>query len=137
MGEWKWYAGRDNENYTVGPEDTRKAVIAAGRQDFDGEAFHIIEARKGTMRPWLPSASDIVEQMFDRAYEDGAFGDDYGEPYGPLEAQKAADDDLDALLAAWYERHADVFPTPWMFAESRNAETIPAAGRAALGHSDD
>lgn len=126
MGDWKWYASRDEENYTVGHEDSREAVIAAGRVDFDGDAFHILEARKGTMRQWLPSGSDITDQMFERASDDGAFGEDYGEPLGSLEAQKAADDDLDAVLAAWFERHAAIFPTPWAFAESRNAEQIPA-----------
>lgn len=122
--EWKWYASRDEENCTVGPEASRDAIIAAATRDYDGERFHIVEARKGTMERWVPSGSDIIDQVFERSSDDGAFGDDYGEPEGTPEQIKAAEEDLDALLTAWYARHKHIFPEPWQFAESRNCEWI-------------
>jgi hypothetical protein len=124
MTIWQWYAGRDEETFTVGPCSTRDDIIAEAQCDFCGEGFHIVEATKGTMQRWLPSGSEIVEQMFERSSDDGAFGEDYGEPTGAAEEQAAADADLDAVLLSWYGRHKDIFPVPWEFAASRNAEWI-------------
>ncbi len=129
MGDdnWSWWASRDEENYTVGPEDTREAVIAAGATDFDGEAFHIVEALKGSMARWLPKAERIIEIMAEASDDDGAFGEaDYCELVGSAEAVSAAEADLNAALSGWFARHAGIFPTPWAFFRTRNAELIPA-----------
>lgn len=122
---WQWYAGHDGETYSLGPEPTRDAILSVGRDDYGGDAFYIVEATKGTMQEYLPSATDVIEMMQERADNDGAFGDDYCEITGSV---KAAEADLDQLLRDWYARHAAIFPTPWKFASSRNEEIIPAQG---------
>jgi hypothetical protein len=121
---WKWYAGYgiEPENFSVGPEDTRDAIIAAARIEFCGETFTIIEAWRGVFSP--PSADDLMGEMTERWGDDDMGREDYPEFSGPLEAIKAAERDLDDLLRAWFERHRAIMPTPWCFADSRNTETF-------------
>jgi len=120
---WQWYAGGDGESYPVGPEDSREAIIEAGRENYGEDAFYIIEAAKGSMEQYLPSAGDIIEQMCERADDNGAFGEDYCEITTDTKEVEAK---LDAVLKGWFDRHSIIFPTPWAFDSTRNAETIPA-----------
>lgn len=41
--DWGWYAGRgaDPENYDLGPENTREAIVQVGLDELDGEPFTI------------------------------------------------------------------------------------------------
>ena len=129
--EWQWWASRDEEQYLVGPCASREEAIEHALEDFDGEPFHIVEARKGSMIRWVPKAARIIEIMAESADDDGAFGeDDYCEPVGSAEAVSAAEADLDGLLAAWFSRHAAVFPEPWAFAATRNGEWVRPTGAA-------
>lgn len=126
--KWEWWASRDEENYTVGPEGSREDVVAAALCDFDGEPFHVVEACKGSMSSYLPSGQRIIEWMQECADDNGAFGDDkYCELTGSAEAIAAAEADAKAVLADWFARHAAIFPTPWAFRATRNAEWISPA----------
>lgn len=123
-----WYAGEGQqpEDYRLGPYDTREQAITDAREYYAGQTFTIIEARKGEFSP--PSADDLMGEWIERWANDDMWRDDYPEFAGPLEAIKAAEVDLDALLAGWFERHRAVMPSPWSFADSRNAETFQADG---------
>lgn len=124
---WGWYAARGDtaEACTIGPYDSREQVIATGRQDFDGDAFTIIEARKGTLRQYMPDADRIIEIMLEQADDDGAFGDD-GYAGDNINDTTAAEADLNSALKDWFARHEGVFGKPWVFSETRNEETLPA-----------
>lgn len=128
-GNWTWWASRDEEQYLVGPCGSREEAIERATEDFDGEAFHVVEARKGSMARWLPKADRIIEIMSEASDDDGAFGEDaYCELIGSPEAISAAEADLSAALADWFSRHAAIFPEPWVFAATRNGEWFQATG---------
>ncbi|MBB3940726.1 hypothetical protein GGR39_002383 [Novosphingobium fluoreni] len=115
-----WWASRDGDFYTSGPHDTREQAIFAGREDFDGGAFHIVEAG---IAPLRFSAARLIDQQYfedDELFHPGASGADRR---GNC---KAADAELQEMLDAWLVRHADTFVAPTMFAWSRNEEFIPA-----------
>lgn len=133
---WQWWASRNEEQYLVGPEDSREAVIQAGIEDFDGESFHIVEARKGSMAGYLPSGQRLIEWMTEGADDNGAFGeDDYCELTATPEAIEAAEADVEAVLADWFKRHSAIFPEPWAFAATRNGEWITMASLARVADS--
>jgi hypothetical protein len=125
---FKWYAGSgvEPENFNVGPEDAREAIIGCARVEFCGEIFTIIEAQRGEFSP--PSGDDLMGEMIERWADDDMGREDYPGFEGPLEAISAAEKDLDALLTEWFERHRAIMPTPWCFAGSRNQETFYSAG---------
>lgn len=122
MSDWKWYAGpgRSPEIFGV-VEDTREAVIASARRDYGTQdGFTICEARKGTMKPYLPTAESIIETLCENADDNSAFGEDSA--FDSWKGTAAAEEDLNATLAAWFDRHVASFPEPWVFAETRNEE---------------
>jgi hypothetical protein len=126
---WQWYYGQSDEAYTGGPCADRQEAVESGEHEFDGEPFFIIEAAKGSMMKFLPSAERIIDDTLERADDDDAFGDNYAERARDATAAEA---DLDALLKGWFERHKAIWPTPWAFAATRNSEEItPAAADAA------
>ena len=123
---WKWYAGSDEENYTLGPFDCREDAVAEAECLYDDDGgFHIVEATKPAFPP--PSADRIIEEMYERAADD-LFGDDYPEPCGTKEQQDEAGAELQTLLNIWMDRWREqVFPTPWAFGKTRNGEYITIA----------
>lgn len=122
---WSWWASRNEEQYLVGPCDSRDEAIKSATEDFDGEPFHVIEARRGSMAAFLPTGESLIELMTESADDNGAFGeDDYCELIGSAEAIAAAQADAKAVLAEWFNRHVAIFPTPWAFAATRNGEWV-------------
>lgn len=125
--EWGWYASEDEENYTVGPEASRDAVIAAGRVDFDGQPFFILEAIKPAAASLIPNARSFIESALEAAADDEQFGEDGDfDLSGSQEEAAAAYAELDAALSAWVEKWARILPTPRTFHATRNAEVIQA-----------
>lgn len=123
--KWGWWASRDEENYTTGPEANREAVIALGRIDFDGESFHIIEATQSDPGHLIPSASDLISSALERAADDGEFGEDGDyDLSGKREEQEEAFAELDAALSAWTAKWKRLLPRPWAFRSTRNGEWI-------------
>lgn len=132
---WRWYGamGVEPESFQYSA-DSREAILADLRAMADGETFTICEARKGSMRPWLPNANELISEMFERANDDGAFGEDGdGEILGDEAKITAAEQELDVFLAGWFELHRAIFPTPWLFAEVRSTETFNPPEPAAEG----
>lgn len=131
--EWGWYAGRhvEPENYSLGPFETRDDAIAEARSDFgsDGDGFTVIEACKGEFAP--PSAKRLMEEMLERWGDDDMGREDYPDFEGTAEAVTAAESDLDVVLAAWFERHKAIMPSPWCFDSSRHEEYFPTADEEA------
>lgn len=122
--EGGWWASRDGDWYSVGPEASREAVIRAGIVDFDGDAFHIVEAY---LVPIQFSAAELIDvQYFEN---DDLFHMDGGEPDRRGDS-KAADAELQALLDGWLAKHSKTFASPTVFAWSRNEELIPAGAVA-------
>jgi hypothetical protein len=115
-----WWASRDADFYTCGPAPTREVIILEGRDDFDGEGFHIIEA--GT-QPLTFSASRLIDDQYFEQDELFSIEGDGADRRGN---SAAADAELQEMLDAWLVRHADTFVSPTIFAWSRNEELIPA-----------
>ncbi|ADK99415.1 hypothetical protein [Brevundimonas subvibrioides] len=125
---WQWWASLDEETYTVGPEDTREAVIEAGLVDFDGRSFHIVEAIKGDPAQMLPNAETFVSRALEDAADEGEFGKDGDyDLAGKPEVHQAAFADLDAAIATWVVKWGHLLPTPWKFRSTRNPEVIEGA----------
>ncbi|MBM3928411.1 MAG: hypothetical protein FJ335_08145, partial [Sphingomonadales bacterium] len=71
---WSWWAGAGTcpETYTLN-ERTREAIIAAGRADFDGEAFTIVCATQDGPFEAAPFDSErLIDDLIDRFAEDNA-----------------------------------------------------------------
>ena len=119
--EWFWWAGDNDEFFSCGPYKTREGAIADGQATFCGEGFHIVEARHAEY--CMPAAEDVIGMMLEHSevmYED--------EPdvVGSKEVVKAAEAELDALLAGWLKKHVGIFSKPTLFDGTRNREFIPA-----------
>jgi hypothetical protein len=123
--KWQWYASTDGENYTVGPEDTREAIIEAATGDFDGQPFVIVEAIKGipTLRIFSRSDADIIE-LLDEANRDKGDpeGDSLFADVTPFHAEQLAEA-LNDKIEEW-ARVCEINPHVWAFAETRNQEDI-------------
>lgn len=114
-----WWASRDGEFFTSGPHGTREEAIFAGREDFEGKGFYVVEAASEAIT--FSAARLIDDQYFDR---DDLFHSDGDGPDRRGNSQ-AADAELQEMLDAWLARHADTFVSPTMFAWSRGKELIP------------
>jgi hypothetical protein len=115
-----WWSGRNPEFYTSGPHDTREEAILAGREEFEGQGFYIVEAAMIEIR--LSASRLLDDQYFD---SDELFHEDGREP-DRCGNHKAADAELQDILNAWLLRHRDTFVAPSKFAWTRGAEFIPA-----------
>lgn len=125
---WGWWAGQGGEGrFSLGPFLTRDEAVAAGRRDWDGAAFDIVEAVKG--EPSLRVDGDDILEMIDGRNED------HHDPDGDAtifpgdisrEARKELGDAVSAIIAAWVERHK-VQVQGYMFDLSRNDEFVPHA----------
>jgi hypothetical protein len=114
-----WWASRDGEFYTAGPYANREQAIVAGRQDFEGAGFYIVEA--GSVGVSFDASRLIEDQYFENGdlfHSDGDGPDRRGNA-------TAADAELQEMLDAWLVRHRDTFVAPTMFAWTRNKELIP------------
>ena len=116
---WYWWAGSDEERYTVGPCSSRAEAISDGITEFAGEPFYIIEAKHGRAH-WRIIDGDYIAERFDNANEEMADPDGDGLS---VEIPSAAWDELAERLnnvcEAW-GRQKSIHV--WGFSESRNAE---------------
>jgi hypothetical protein len=121
--QWQWYASTDGEHYTVGPEDTREAIIEAGTQDFDGEPFVIVEATKGGPTLRIFDSAGVIE-MLDNANEGKGDpdGDSLFSDVTPFHAEQLAEA-LNDKIEEW-ARVCEIKPHVWAFGETRNQEDI-------------
>jgi hypothetical protein len=126
MGEAKpylWYygGGSEPESYQGGYA-TREKAIAEGRSEYGSDVFSVCEAQKGAFA--LMDADDFLQLQFERWADDDIGAEDSPDWQGKPEAVRAATQELDALLTAWSDKHADILPSPWCFENTRNHETF-------------
>lgn len=122
MGNWQWWAGRDEEYFTSGPFTSRDWAIAQGQNDFcDDDTFLICEAQSHDLNL---SAERLLDDQY---FEDSEMFDyDNAEPEWrcPPEARKVASAALQAALDQWVAEFGHCLNTPNMFANVRNHETV-------------
>lgn len=122
---WQWWAGRDEEYFTVGPENTREAIIQAATNDFDGEPFCIVEAYKGPPSFDAFDARDVIEQI-DSCNEDRVDPDGDGTIFiGDLDKDQLMDleDRLHKAVLAWVEANK-IKTEVWSFDNMRHREDV-------------
>lgn len=131
---WGWWAGWDDEHYTVGPEDTRDAIIQAAVGENTGEnddgtrlVFHIVEAmQKPIQLSSVVDLSESVERWLDCNEE---MHDEEGNtPFEKLTAAQwvEAENVMKAALDAWQAEQGHTFK-PYYFNCARNHETVTVA----------
>ena len=145
-GEWQWWAGRDDEWCTVGPEPTRDAVIDAAVADGAGEVqddngnwmhkFHIMEARQDPLRlsDWIG-----LNWLLERANESLADSDrvscenDDGPWFDATpEQEKELCDRIRRVCDAWQMEHGLKFHST-TFSHARNSEYVSMEADALKG----
>jgi hypothetical protein len=131
---WNWYAGADEECYTIGPCDTREQALQEAldsdvgyENEFDVCAVHLIEARKDPLQFSKFCGIDwLVDSAFENA-EDNAYevGNEYGDPI--FDVSEADIRDFQRRLAEamdeWQRANNLVF-TGWAFTSTRNSELV-------------
>ena len=118
VGQWGWYAGEDPELFTLGPEDTREAIIKVATDDRLGEhecepsewklSFTIAHCKKRYIDiAGFFEISDFLERVDDRLVD--SISPEHDES-SPLEAIK--DEDAQELhilvrntIREWQKRH--------------------------------
>lgn len=124
--DWAWWAGRDEEWLQCGPYPTRDDAVAEG-MNYVGEGERDFVVLEGVMHQIRLSADTIINDAYEH-WSDSSdlFSPEFDapEPCGSKEDQKAAEDELQAFLDAWVDKWRHTFPTPNMFAATRNLETI-------------
>lgn len=122
-GEWAWWAGSNDENYSEGPFDTREEAIAA----LDGYGGYICEAKQTPLRlsEWVG-----LDRLLETAEDNFADSDRCSECDADSVFKVTPDQekDLTAILKesidAWQNAHVLVF-TCYTFSHQRNLEGIP------------
>lgn len=137
--DWQWWAGRDEEYYTVGPEPTREAAIQVATEDFDGEPFFVVEAVSDNLLRLMRSGSQMLMEELEILASEGTFGEDGNFSLGgPPDEQLRARAELDSVFSAWAEKWRHLLPRPCEFAKTRNfAQVDPAAIYHTTGATDE
>jgi hypothetical protein len=126
--DWKWWAGQGGEHYTSGPHDNREAAVESGRDEFDGDAFEICEAKQDPLKlsDWID-----VERLLEDAEEGISDSDrvcaDFDEPpFFEINAEQEKDltERIKRACDEWQAAHGLVF-TARTFSNVRNHETFP------------
>jgi hypothetical protein len=134
---WQWWAGSTEEWCTVGPENTREAIIQAATNDTLGEfqheeggwnlGFHIVEARSDPLRlaDWIES-----DRLLERAEDSMADSDRTSSEYddGPwFDCTPEQEKDLEARVKRacdeWQAAHGLTFACA-TFSHTRNNEHV-------------
>ena len=133
---WGWWASADADNYTVGPEPTRQAVIQAAVDDelgYDDRpendprcVFHICEARQDPicLSDWI-QANRILERADDNLSGSDRVSEYDEPPYFDVTREQEADliRRLKTACDEWQDAHGLVF-VMHQFSDSRNEETV-------------
>lgn len=135
---WKWFAGTNDEYFSIGPHETRDEAIETARQDACGEfqdedgvwkvGVHVVEARQDPLR--LSIFID-VDHMLERAEEDVSESEFVNYDYGDDGPFFSATQDQEADLAArikrvcdeWQDAHGLAY-VPRAFSASRNHDYV-------------
>lgn len=120
--EWFWWAGEDEERYTVGPCVSRGDAISEAITTFGGSPFNIIEAKEGSI-DWRIIDADWLAESFDEANNDVADGE--GDP----PSTEVKDDD-------WSEIASRLNNTLEQWGRSRPVHAYKFAATRACEHID-
>jgi hypothetical protein len=129
-GDWAWYAGSNEEWYQVGPCRTREDAVEQGRAMLGPDCrLFLIEGYAAAL---TISAEPLLLHWMENEAQDG-FDAEHREcdRIGGADEINAADEELQELLTAWLGRWGNTFTRPNLFAETRNAEVLPALEAAA------
>lgn len=97
-----WWHTRDEE-HLWGSAKTRDEAIDQGIDEYGGEPFFICQGAHFRNRTDIFSA-DYVADMFDDANEEYA-GEENASEAWKTEHMRELEDELNAVMAAWVERH--------------------------------
>ena len=140
---WQWWAGDNDEWFTVGPCDTKEEAIQQAIEDEVGlwfdksqdppclmQAFHVVEARQDQLKlsDWV-DAEQIIERADEALADSDRVSCENGD--GPwFEATPDQDVDLTRRIKLacdeWQTAHGLVFHSN-TFSHQRNSETIKPA----------
>lgn len=127
--DWKWWASRDGETFTVGPCEDREEAIEEMRDSGEveaGESFVICEAHQAPV-DFSPSfdAADFIESADEWAVENfgGESGPDTFTDDITTEQMHDLEQCVRMTISRWQKRHG-IAPKPWVFTAQRGEETI-------------
>lgn len=117
-----WWAGVNEEFMNIcGPVATREAAIAEGRRHQNGDQFWICNA---VMHCWAaPDAQTVIDNHVESS-DELFFEDSFDGFDGTPEDEQRAVEDLETVLAAWFERHHHIYPSPTAFSSMWDLERI-------------
>lgn len=125
--EWMWWAGSNDECFSIGPVSDREGAIAEGRDAWSGDGFYIVEAKKPENLKLSAyfDADTFVENADENAWEDHG-NPDGGDPIFDITNSQRADllVSVRAAIDTWQDRHSLKFQG-WCFSAQRNDEFIP------------
>lgn len=134
---WQWWAGEGEEWLTVGPEDTREAIISAATNDRLGEfqhdgggwnlSFYIVEARKDPLRlaDWIHDC-DILDHAEDCLADSDRVASEFDEgPWFTCSAAQKKDlqERINRACDEWQAAHGLAFSCA-TFSHTRNEEHV-------------
>lgn len=134
---WQWWAGAGEEWLTVGPEDTREAIISTatngrlGEFEHDGGgwnlSFYIVEERKDPLRlaDWI-HACDLIGHAEDCLADSDRVASEFDE--GPwftcsTPQKKDLQERINRACDEWQEAHGLIFSCA-TFSHTRNEEHV-------------
>jgi hypothetical protein len=116
-GKFKWWAGDDEERFTVGPCDTRDECLAEAKVNFE-QPFTLHEADK--MLPSCMGADGLAQRALEDMAECECWSED-GMDDAWTDAQvRELEEALAATVNAWVKKNP---PDTFTFGVCRNVET--------------
>lgn len=119
---WKWFAGSNDEHYTVGPCETRdEALMLAGDEDWD--VIYLVEARQDPVdMSKMIDGPDIYERWLE---DDEELFDEDGRCCVDVKEHQLKDLSEMLVMAVrhWQAKHA-IAPVKYLFSATRNYEEI-------------
>jgi len=124
---WEWWIGPYEERYSEAFA-TREGAIKAGRFEYCGDGFHIVEAYQNpVLLSQMFDADGVLDRLerFDECHEEMHDPEDWQPVIDLSEEQvKSLAQALQAAADEWQRRNGLTF-TPFAFTGTRNQEFIP------------
>lgn len=119
--KWEWWAGLNEEFYTIGPFDEKAHAINDGIVEFESEPFYVTCA---TRPPFSLDARALIEAQY---YErDELFDYDHSEPgrQGSVADNDDADNALQVALDQWVHDYGHTYVQPTLFGKVKETTFI-------------
>ncbi len=122
---FEWWVSQDQERWTPAGDTTRSGAIDFGMDEYNGEGFHICEARVGELNLRIPHYR--LEETLELINEESVDPDGDGSVFSraPTKAELSAlESRVETVIRDWFA--ANGFQTKaWAFAAQRNEEYVP------------